>query len=58
MTDDEDPDFDEWMDEVNIAVHDAAGLRALDFTDQDYQAWYADGVSPAEAAAMIFEAGP
>jgi hypothetical protein len=56
MTDDE--DFDEWMDEVNIAVHDAAGLRALDFPDQDYRAWYADGVSPAEAASMIFEAGP
>lgn len=45
------------MDEVNIQVHERAELRALDFPDQNYRAWYDEGLTPAEAAVEVIEAG-
>lgn len=53
----DDADFDAWMDEVNMCIHNAIGVRAGDLPDQTYRAWFEDGMEPDEAATEVLAGG-
>lgn len=42
--------FKAWMRAVDRAVQAKVGLSLSDLSDQPYADWYADGVSPKQAA--------
>lgn len=43
-------DFEDWMQEVDDAVSDICGLPTFDLPDCCYADWYADGMTPKQAA--------
>jgi hypothetical protein len=48
-------DFDTWLAKVNSAIESRCGLSSDDLSDCCYYDWYADGVSPSDAAQMALE---
>lgn len=48
--------FEEWFKEVDRAIAHECGMAALDLSDQPYQDWYEDGVTPKQAAKRAIKA--
>lgn len=53
-----DTDFDIWMGQVDMAVHDTVGLSVYDLPDYPFRDAFEDGLDPEGVAEeVLFEAG-
>jgi len=49
------PTFDEWQQEVDVAVQKQIGLSVFDLPDVDFMSAYEDEVNPEEFAGEIVQ---
>ncbi len=45
-----DPDFDSWMDAVDMCLQSLCGLRSMFLADCEYRLWWLEGYEPFDTA--------